>query len=111
MATGFTRSEITSEYQAALREAENEYKTSVEAARRLLESKKTTAKETMQAKIKALEQDLEKQRNEKTYGVSNTITQAQIVRPTQTFQDKNWNASWNRTGVWGGSTPVRLFGH
>jgi len=111
MATGFTRSEITSEYQAALREAENEYKTSVEAARRLLESKKTTAKETMQAKIKALEQVSATQKN-KTPAVAYTAASARPnIRQPQTFQDKSWNVSWNRTGVWSGSMPVRLFGH
>ena len=111
MATGFTRSEITSEYQAALREAENEYKTSVEIARKLMESKKEIARETMQTKTKTLEQNSATQTN-KTPAVAYTAASArQDVRQPQTFQDKSWNVSWNRTGVWSGSMPVRLFGH
>ena len=91
----FTRSEIQSEYQAAITAAENEYKTSVDAARRLLESKRKTARETMQTKIKALEQDL-----------------ASTDCKNRTFQNKRWNVSWDKTGMRGGSMPVRLlWGH
>ena len=103
---------IMREYKDAINVAENEYKISVEAARNALESKKKAARETMQKKKDALMQNLEKRRNVETRVVSkNTAATVQNVKPVQNFQGKNWNVSWNRTGVWSGSMPVRLFGH
>ena len=94
---------IMREYQNAMNAAENEYRASLDAARRLRDNKINTAKKTMQTKLKKLQE---------TKAVVVKETTRDTRWPTnRSIPEQNWNANWNRTGVVNGPAPVRLFGH